>query len=187
MSLRSNPVRVRHNKPEDYIITRVSFVLYAMPTFLLGTLLILWFSIYLKLFPTEASQSTTVLGVLADPRALVLPVQHLGLLVQSHLVSRRRPVHHRRFQGRVVHQLRRRHPGAQLEPHRAPEGNGHGAGTALHNGQRRIQRPRFPKGSAGRLSTILFFLTRLSKVRLYESKTKLRRRTDTAAGGKIAG
>ena len=70
MSLRSNPVRVRHNKPEDYIITRVSFVLYAMPTFLLGTLLILWFSIYLKLFPTEAPQSTTVLGV-CDARSHV--------------------------------------------------------------------------------------------------------------------
>src|SRR5271170_5450949 len=42
---------VRRNKPEDYIITGVSFVLYAMPAFLLGTLLILWFGIYIKIFP----------------------------------------------------------------------------------------------------------------------------------------
>jgi FkbM family methyltransferase len=41
-------------------------------------------------------------------------------------------------------------------------------------------------GSAGRLSTILFFLTRLSKVRLLKSKTKLRRRPATFAGGGIA-
>ena len=46
--------------------------------------------------------------------------------------------------------------------------------------------PRFPKGSAGRLSTILFFLSRLSKVRLLKSKTKLRRRPATLAGGGIA-
>ena len=47
--------------------------------------------------------------------------------------------------------------------------------------------PRFPKGSAGRLSTVLFFLTRLFKVRLLESKTKLHRRTATPAEGGIAG
>ncbi len=46
--------------------------------------------------------------------------------------------------------------------------------------------PRFPMGSAGRLSTILFFLSRLSKVRLLKSKTKLRRRPATLAGGGIA-
>ena len=57
---------VRRNKPEDYIITGVTFILYAMPAFLLGTLLILWFGIDLKIFPTEAPQSTSVLGVLAD-------------------------------------------------------------------------------------------------------------------------
>ena len=47
--------------------------------------------------------------------------------------------------------------------------------------------PRFPTGSVGRASTILYFLTRLSKVRLRETKTKLRRRPATLAGGGIAG
>src|ERR1700722_5746400 len=46
---------------------------------------------------------------------------------------------------------------------------------------------RFPKGSAGRLSTILFFLTQRIKVRLHESKTKIRRRPAPLAGGTIAG
>src|SRR5580704_9608929 len=71
---------VRRNKPEDYILTGVTFVLYAMPAFLLGTLLILWFAIYIPLFPTEAPQSTSVWGILSDPRALVLPVLTLSAI-----------------------------------------------------------------------------------------------------------
>jgi peptide/nickel transport system permease protein len=69
---------VRRNKPEDYVITGVTFVLYAMPAFLLGTLLILWFAIEIPIFPTEAPQSQSVWGMLADPRALVLPVLTLS-------------------------------------------------------------------------------------------------------------
>jgi peptide/nickel transport system permease protein len=71
---------VRRNKPEDYIITGVTFVLYAMPAFLLGTLLILWFGIDIKIFPTEAPQSTSIVGILSDPRALVLPVITLSAI-----------------------------------------------------------------------------------------------------------
>src|ERR1700733_14622023 len=71
---------VRRSKPEDYIITGVSFILYAMPAFLLGTLLILWFGIYISLFPTEAPQSTSIIGILSDPRALVLPVITLSAI-----------------------------------------------------------------------------------------------------------
>jgi peptide/nickel transport system permease protein len=71
---------VRRNKPEDYIITGFTFVLYAMPAFLLGTLLILWFAIDTPIFPTEAPQSQSVWGILADPRALVLPVITLSAI-----------------------------------------------------------------------------------------------------------
>ena len=71
---------VRRNKPEDYIITGLSFILYAMPAFLLGTLLILWFAVYLPIFPTEAPQSTSIIGILSDPRALVLPVFTLAAI-----------------------------------------------------------------------------------------------------------
>jgi FkbM family methyltransferase len=42
--------------------------------------------------------------------------------------------------------------------------------------------PRFPKEATGRLSTILYFLTRFSKIRLLESKTKLRHRPATVGG-----
>jgi peptide/nickel transport system permease protein len=71
---------VRRNKPEDYVITAFTFVLYAMPAFLLGTLLILWFAIEIPIFPTEAPQSQSVWGILSDPRALVLPVLTLSAI-----------------------------------------------------------------------------------------------------------
>jgi peptide/nickel transport system permease protein len=69
---------VRRNKPDDYVITGFTFILYAMPAFLLGSLLILWFAVYLPIFPTEAPQSESVWGILSDPRALVLPVVTLA-------------------------------------------------------------------------------------------------------------
>jgi peptide/nickel transport system permease protein len=64
---------VRRNKPVDYVLTGVSFVFYAMPSFLLGTLLILFFAIDVHLFSVEAPQGATVGAILGDPRSLVLP------------------------------------------------------------------------------------------------------------------
>jgi len=58
----------------DYVLTGVSFVGYATPTFFVGILLVLWFSEDVKLFPAFAPQETSILGVLGDPRAFVLPV-----------------------------------------------------------------------------------------------------------------
>lgn len=71
---------VRRYKPIDYFLTGVSFILYAMPAFLLGTLLILYFAIDLGWFPISAPSATTVAGILADPRALVLPVLTLSAI-----------------------------------------------------------------------------------------------------------
>ena len=64
---------VRRNKPIDYVLTGLSFVGYAMPSFLLGTLLILYFAIDFHIFSVEAPQGQTVGSILADPRGLVLP------------------------------------------------------------------------------------------------------------------
>jgi peptide/nickel transport system permease protein len=58
----------------DYVLTGVSFLGYATPTFFVGLLLVEWFSIDIHLFPPFAPQSDTVGGVLSQPRALVLPV-----------------------------------------------------------------------------------------------------------------
>jgi len=58
----------------DYVLTGVSFLGYATPTFFVGLLLIQWFAINIPLFPPFAPQGTTVAEILSQPRALVLPV-----------------------------------------------------------------------------------------------------------------
>jgi peptide/nickel transport system permease protein len=58
----------------DYVLTGVSFLGYATPTFFVALLLIQWFSIDVPLFPPFAPQGTTVGQILSQPRALVLPV-----------------------------------------------------------------------------------------------------------------
>ncbi|MGH3398121.1 MAG: ABC transporter permease [Streptosporangiaceae bacterium] len=58
----------------DYVLTGVSFLGYATPTFFVGLLLVEWFSIDVHLFPPFAPQGNTIGSVLSQPRALVLPV-----------------------------------------------------------------------------------------------------------------
>jgi peptide/nickel transport system permease protein len=65
---------VRRYTAGDYILTGVSFLGYATPTFFIGLLLIEWFAIDIHLFPPFAPQGTTVGQVLSQPKALVLPV-----------------------------------------------------------------------------------------------------------------
>ena len=65
---------VRRNKPIDHVLTGGSLVAYSMPQFWLGLLLILLFAIHLGWLPPEAPQGSTIGAVLADPKALVLPV-----------------------------------------------------------------------------------------------------------------
>jgi len=58
----------------DYVLTGISFLGYATPTFFVALLLVEWFSIDIPLFPPFAPQGTTVGQILSQPRALVLPV-----------------------------------------------------------------------------------------------------------------
>ena len=74
---------LRRNKPMDYTMTAASFVGYSMPVFWLGLLLIAIFGIYLPIFPTEAPQTDSVFGAIADPRAMVLPVATLVIISVS--------------------------------------------------------------------------------------------------------
>jgi peptide/nickel transport system permease protein len=71
---------VRRNKPDDYLVTGMSFIGYSMPTFWLGLLLIAFFSIFLKWLPPSAPQSATVGGAITDPRAMILPVLTLTIV-----------------------------------------------------------------------------------------------------------
>lgn len=71
---------VRRNKLTDYAATGISFVLYSMPSYLLGLLLIALFAVNLRLLPAEAPQQPTITGVLSDPAGLVLPIATLTLV-----------------------------------------------------------------------------------------------------------
>jgi len=65
---------VRRNKPIDYTITGVSFLFYAMPDFLVGTLLIIYFAFDMHLFPVSPPSGASAWTIFTDPMAFVLPV-----------------------------------------------------------------------------------------------------------------
>jgi len=71
---------VRRGGVSDHVLTGASFTLYSTPDFLFAILLIALFSVQLHLLPPEAPQASSVGGILADPRALVLPVATLALV-----------------------------------------------------------------------------------------------------------
>ncbi len=65
---------VKRHKPMDYALTGLSFVLYATPTFFLGTLLIIWFSFDLHLLPVAPPTDASPWAVFTDPRPFIMPV-----------------------------------------------------------------------------------------------------------------
>ncbi len=71
---------VKRNKPVDHAATAVSFILYSMPPYAVALLMIQFFSISLHLFPSEAPQAASWLGMLEHPNGLVLPVASLTLV-----------------------------------------------------------------------------------------------------------
>ncbi|HEY3733180.1 MAG TPA: ABC transporter permease [Streptosporangiaceae bacterium] len=74
---------VRRYTVSDYVLTGVSFLGYATPTFFFGLLLVEWFAVDTRLFPAFAPQSSTVGGILSQPRALVLPVIAYAFLLYA--------------------------------------------------------------------------------------------------------
>jgi peptide/nickel transport system permease protein len=71
---------VHRSRAVDHLATSAAFALYSMPSYWLAILLIAGLSIAVRAFPAEAPQAATVGGMLADPRALVLPVLTLTLV-----------------------------------------------------------------------------------------------------------
>jgi peptide/nickel transport system permease protein len=75
---------VKRNTLGDNAVTTSAFVLYSMPTFLLGLILIQVFALTLNIFPVGASaavsQDSSLIGAITDPRAMVLPVATLTLV-----------------------------------------------------------------------------------------------------------
>jgi peptide/nickel transport system permease protein len=64
----------------DYSLTAGSFLFYAMPPFLLGFLLILYFNFDFHLFPVSPPINSTASTIFTDPRAFVLPVITLSAI-----------------------------------------------------------------------------------------------------------
>lgn len=71
---------VRRNRPTDYVITGISFVLYAMPIFFLGLILIIVFAQQLHWFSPQAPQGDSFTAVLSQANQLILPVATLALI-----------------------------------------------------------------------------------------------------------
>jgi peptide/nickel transport system permease protein len=71
---------VRRNSASDYALTGLSFILYAMPPFLLGTLMIIYLSFDLHWFPVSPPSDASAWAVFTDPRAFVMPVITLAAI-----------------------------------------------------------------------------------------------------------
>lgn len=68
----------RRNKPSDVALTGAAFVLYAMPTFMLGMLLIVWFAFDLHLLPVAPPSAAPAWAMFTDPLPYLMPVATLS-------------------------------------------------------------------------------------------------------------
>jgi peptide/nickel transport system permease protein len=75
---------IKRNQIGDYLGTGVGFILYSMPAYALAIILIQLFAISFHVFPAEAPQSASTLGLFTDPSALVLPVATLTLGIYAY-------------------------------------------------------------------------------------------------------
>jgi peptide/nickel transport system permease protein len=69
---------VKRHKPVDYAATGVSFVLYAMPTFFIATLLIIWLAFDLHLLPVAPPFDAAPWAMFTDPLPYIMPVVTLS-------------------------------------------------------------------------------------------------------------
>lgn len=74
---------VNRNRLGDYVGTGVGFVLYSMPAYALAIVLVQLFAITFHVFPAQAPQSSTTIGLLEHPSGLVLPVATLTLVTYA--------------------------------------------------------------------------------------------------------
>jgi peptide/nickel transport system permease protein len=72
---------VKRNTVGDYAITTLNFILYSMPAFFLGLILIQLFALDLNIFPPTVSDSiTTVWGAFTHPLQMTLPIVTLAAI-----------------------------------------------------------------------------------------------------------
>jgi peptide/nickel transport system permease protein len=70
----------KRNSLGDSALTSVAFILYSMPVFALGLILIQVFALSFPLLSFEASQSTSIWTVIGDWRGMLLPILTLTLI-----------------------------------------------------------------------------------------------------------
>jgi peptide/nickel transport system permease protein len=72
---------VKRNSVGDYTVTALNFILYSMPSFFLGLILIQVFALDLKIFPPTVSDNiTTTWGAITHPLQLTLPIVTLAAI-----------------------------------------------------------------------------------------------------------
>jgi len=72
---------VKRNSIGDNVATSAAFILYSMPSFFLGLILIQVFALSFPIFSFEASQSDSVWVVIGDWNGMTLPIATLTLIV----------------------------------------------------------------------------------------------------------
>jgi peptide/nickel transport system permease protein len=72
---------VKRNSIGDNVATSAAFILYSMPSFFLGLILIQVFALSFPIFSFEASQSNSVWVVIGDWNGMTLPIATLTLIV----------------------------------------------------------------------------------------------------------
>jgi peptide/nickel transport system permease protein len=71
---------VKRNSIGDNVATSAAFILYSMPSFFLGLILIQVFALTFPIFNFEASQSTSIWAVMGDWYSMTLPIFTLALI-----------------------------------------------------------------------------------------------------------
>ena len=71
---------IKRNKWPDYLVTALALLAYATPLFFMGMMLIVLFTQIWPVLPPQAPQGFTVWQILADGRALILPVVTLAIV-----------------------------------------------------------------------------------------------------------
>ena len=71
---------VRRGSAVDHIVRSLTYLLYGMPTFVLGALLVLFLAVDEHIFGAEGPQAPGIVSVITDVRDMTLPVLTLALV-----------------------------------------------------------------------------------------------------------
>jgi peptide/nickel transport system permease protein len=75
----------RRNSPADHVVTGLALITYSAPDFLIPLIAIQIFAFTFPIFGYQASQSTSLLGIMADWRDMTMPIVCLALAIAAGL------------------------------------------------------------------------------------------------------